>query len=104
MSTITMAQIREEQGHQKETAEVYGEISGPSPETEGVEDQLDDLERHVGEGDVERKLLSKLELWQKDVQEKIGEDKPSPSPGSSGIDPKEMAAFISKYFKELHQS
>jgi tetratricopeptide (TPR) repeat protein len=104
MSTITMAQLREAQGHLKETAEVYGEISGPSPETEGVEDQLDDLERHVGGGDVKRKLLSKLELWQKNVQENIGEDKPSPSPGSSGIDPKEMTAFIKKYFKELHQS
>ena len=104
MSTITMAQLHEEQVHLKETAEVYGEISEPSPETEGVEDQLDDLEIPVGEGEVKRKLLSKLELWHKSVQEKIDEDKPSPSPGSSGIDPKEMAAFISKYFKELHQS
>jgi tetratricopeptide (TPR) repeat protein len=104
MSTITMAQLHEEQGHLKETAEVYGEISGPSPETESVEDPLDGLEKHVGEGEVKRQLLSKLELWQKNVQENIGEDKPSPSPGSSGIDPKEMAAFIRKYFKELHQS
>jgi tetratricopeptide (TPR) repeat protein len=104
VSTITMAQLREEQGHLKETAEVYGEISGPSPETEGVEDQLDDLERHVGEGEVKRKLLSKLELWQENVQKKIGEDQPSSSRGSSGIDPKEMAAFIKKYLKELHQS
>ena len=103
-STITMAQLHEEQVHLKETAEVYGEISGPSPETEGGEDELADLERHVGEGDVKRKLLSKLELWQKNVQDKIGEDKPSPSPGSSGIDSKEMAAFIKKYFSERHPS
>jgi hypothetical protein len=99
-----MAQLHEEQVHLKETAEVYGEISESSPETEDVEDQLDDLERPVGEGDVKLKLLSKLELWHKSVQEKIDEDKTSFSPGSSGIDPKEMAAFIGKYFKELHQS
>ena len=99
MSTITMAQLYEEQGHLKEAVEVYRKIFDASPETEGVEDKLADLERRVGEGQVKRNLLAILELWQKNMQDKIAGEKPSPSSGSSGIDPEKIAAFMKKYIK-----
>ena len=94
-----MAQLYEEQGHLKEAVEVYRKIFEASPETEGVEDKLADLERRVGEGQVKRNLLAILELWQKNMQDKIGAEKPSPSPGPSGIDPEKIAAFMKKYIK-----
>ena len=99
MSTITMAQLYEEQGHLKEAAEVYSKIFEAFPETEGVEDKLADLERRVEEGRVKHNLLSILELWQKNMQDKIAGEKPSPSSGSSGIDPEKIAAFMKKYIK-----
>lgn len=99
MSTITMARLYEEQGHLKEAAEVYRKIFDASPETEGVEDKLADLERRVGEGQVKRNLLSILELWQKNMQDKIGVEKPSTPSGASRIDPEKIADFIKKYIK-----
>ncbi len=102
MSTITMAQLYEEQGHLKEAAEVYRKIFDASPETEGVEDKLADLQRRVGEGQVKRNLLSILELWQKNMQNKIRVEKPSPTSGSSAIDPEKIAAFMKKYIKGSH--
>ena len=99
MSTITMARLYEEQGHLKEAAEVYRKIFDASPETEGVEDKLADLERRIDEGRVKRNLLSFLELWQTNMQEKIGAEKPSASPESSEIDPERIAAFMKKYVK-----
>jgi tetratricopeptide (TPR) repeat protein len=104
MSTITMARLYEEQGHLKEAAEVYRKIFDASSETEELEDKLADLERRIGEGRVKRNLLSILELWQKDMQDKIGAEKPSPSPGSSRIDPERIAAFMKKYVKGSHPS
>jgi tetratricopeptide (TPR) repeat protein len=102
MSTITMARLYEEQGHLKETAEVYRKIFDASPETEGVDDKLADLERRVGEGQVKRNLLSILELWQKNMQDKIGVEKPSTPSGASGIDLEKIADFMKKYIKGSH--
>ena len=102
MSTITMAQLYEEQGHSQEAAEVYRKIFDTFPETEGVEDKLANLERRVGEGQVKRNLLSILELWQKNMQDKIDLEKPSPSSGLSGIDPEKIAAYMKKYIQGPH--
>ena len=102
MSTITMARLYEEQGHLKEAAEVYRKILDASPESEGVEDKVADVERRIDEGRVKRNLLSILELWQKNMQEKIGAEIPSTSPGSSGIDPERIAVFMKKYVKRSH--
>jgi tetratricopeptide (TPR) repeat protein len=102
MSTISMAQLYEEQGHLQEAAEAYRKIFDASPETEGVEDKLADLERRVGEAQVKRNLLSILELWQKNMRDKIDVEKPSPSPGPSGIDPGKIANFIKKHVKGSH--
>jgi len=104
MSTITMAQLYEEQGRLKEAVEVYRKIFDISPETEGVEDKLANLERRVGEGQVKHNLLSILELWQKNMQDKIAVERPSPSSGSSVIDPEKIATFIKKYIKRSHSS
>ncbi|MEJ2363855.1 MAG: hypothetical protein P8017_04100, partial [Deltaproteobacteria bacterium] len=102
MSTITMARLYEEQGHLKEAVEVYRKILDASSEIEGVKDKLADLERRIDEGRPKRNLLSILELWQKNMQEKIGAEKPSTSPESSGIDPEKIAAFMQKYVKGSH--
>jgi tetratricopeptide (TPR) repeat protein len=104
MSTITMARLYEEQGHLKEAAEVYRKIFDASSESEELEDKLADLERRIGEGRVKRNLLSILELWQKNMQDKLGAQRPSPSPGSSRIDPERFAAFMKKYVKGSHLS
>jgi tetratricopeptide (TPR) repeat protein len=103
-STITMAQFDEEQGHLRETADLYGEISDASPEEEDVEDTPSDLERHVGEGDAKRNLLSILELWRKNLQDRIGADRVMESFGASEIDPEKMVSFIKKHFKGSHPS
>ena len=102
MSAITMAQLYEDQGHSQEAAEVYRKIFDTFPETEGVEDKLANLERRVGEGQVKRNLLSILELWQKNMQDKIDLEKPSPSSGLSGIDPEKIAAYMKKYIQGPH--
>ena len=102
MSAITMAQLYEDQGHSQEAAEVYRKIFDTFPETEGVEDKLANLERRVGEGQVKRNLLSILELWQKNMQDKIDLEKPSPSSGISGIDPEKIAAYMKKYIQGPH--
>ena len=102
MSTITMAQLYEEQGHSQKDAEVYRKIFDTFPETEGGEDKLANLERRVGEGQVKRNLLSILELWQKNMQDKIDLEKPSPSSGLSGIDPEKIAAYMKKYIQGPH--
>jgi tetratricopeptide (TPR) repeat protein len=104
MSTITMARLYEEQGHLKEAAEVYRKIFDASPETEDLEDKLADLERRIDEGRVKRNFLSILELWQKNMQDKIGAEKPSPALGLSRIDPERIAAFLKKYVKGSHPS
>jgi tetratricopeptide (TPR) repeat protein len=104
MSTISMARLYEEQGHLKEAAEVYRKIFDASSESEELENKLADLERRIGEGLVKRNLLSILELWQKNMQDKIGAQRPSPSPGSSRIDPERFAAFMKKYVKGSHLS
>ena len=102
VSTITMARLYEEQGHLKEAAEVYRKVLDASPETEGVDDKLADLERRIDEGRVKRNLLSILELWQMNVQEKIGAEKASASSGTLGIEPERIAAFMKKYVKGSH--
>ena len=103
-STITMAQLYEEQGQLKKDAEVYDKIFDTSPETKGGEDKLAELERQVGEAQIKRNLLSILESWQKNVQEKIGAARASSPSGASGVDPEKMAAFIKKYTEESHTS
>jgi tetratricopeptide (TPR) repeat protein len=100
MSTITMAQLYEEQGQLKEAAEVYRKIFDTSPEIEGVEDKIAELERQVGEAQVKRNLLSILESWQKNIQDKIVAARASSPTGASGIDPEKVAAFIKKYTKK----
>jgi len=104
MSTITMAQLHKEQDHSKEAAEVYRKIFDASPDTEGVEDKLAELERQVGEDQLKRSLLSILESWQKNMQDKIGAARASSPSGASGIDPEKMAAFLKKYTKKSHSS
>ena len=102
VSTITMARLYEEQGHLKEAAEVYRKVLDASPETEGVDDKLADLERRIDEGRVKRNLLSILELWQKNMQEKTDAEEPSTSSGTLGIEPERVAAFMKKYVKGSH--
>jgi tetratricopeptide (TPR) repeat protein len=104
MSTITMAQLYEEQGQLKEAAEVYRQIFDTSPEIEGVEDKIAELERQVGEAQVKRNLLSILESWQKNMQDKIAAAGASTPSGASGIDPEKVATFIKKYIKKSHSS
>jgi len=103
-STITMAHLHEEQGHLKEAAEVYDEIFDASHKTEDVEEERADIERPVDQGQVKRTLLSVLELWQKNMQDKIGAEKPSPSSVQSEINPEKIAAFVKKYMKGSHSS
>jgi tetratricopeptide (TPR) repeat protein len=99
MSTIAMARLYEEQGHLKEAAEAYRKVFDASSESEGMENKLVDLERRIVEGRVKRNLLSILELWQKNMQDKIGAAKLPSSPRSSGIDPERLAVFMKKYVK-----
>jgi len=108
-SAIAMAQLHEEQGHLKEAAEVYEEIFDASPETESVEEELADIERPVDQGQVKRTLLSVLELLQKNMQAKLGAEKPSPSSeqsgiNPSGINPENLAAFVKPYMQGSHPS
>ena len=100
MSTITMAQLYEEQGQLEKAFEVYREIFETSPETEGVEEKLSDLEKQIGETQVKGNLLSVLESWQVRMQEKDGAETRSPSYGSPGIDPEKLAVFLKKHFKK----
>jgi predicted Zn-dependent protease len=103
-STITMAQLYEEQGQSKDASEVYGEIFASSPEPNGVEDKLAESDSQVGEAQVERNLLSILESWQKNMQDKIAAASTSFPFVASGIDPEKMSAFIKKYTKKSHSS
>jgi tetratricopeptide (TPR) repeat protein len=100
ISPIAMAQLYDEQGKPKEAAEVYDNIFDTTPETEGVEDKLAEMEEQVGEVQLKRNLLSVLESWQKNMQDKIGVTRASSPSETSGIDPGKMAAFIKKYTKE----
>ncbi|UCG19798.1 MAG: tetratricopeptide repeat protein [Deltaproteobacteria bacterium] len=104
MSTITMAQLYEEQGQLKEAAEVYRKIFDAFPETDGVEDKIAELERRVGETQVKRNLLSILESWQKNMKDQIDTIRASSPFGESAVDPEKMAAFIKKYVKESPSS
>jgi hypothetical protein len=104
ISNITMAQLYEQKPQSKEAAEVYDKIFHTSPETEGVEDKLAYLEKQVGEAQVKRNLLSILESWQQNMQDKIDAARVTPPSGTSGIDSEKMATFIKKYTKKSHSS
>ena len=99
VATITMAELYEEQGHLDEAAKVYRRILETSPETEGVEPKLAELERRIAEAQVGRTLLSILESWQSGLQERDAKEDLSPPSTASSIDAAKLAAFVKKHIK-----
>ena len=97
VATITMAELYEQQGHLDEAAKVYRSILETSPETEGIEPKLAELERRIAEAQLGRTLLSILESWQSDLQERGAQIDLSPPSTASSIDPAKLAAFVKKH-------
>ncbi|MBT8406617.1 MAG: tetratricopeptide repeat protein [Deltaproteobacteria bacterium] len=99
VATVTMAELYEEQGHLDKAAEVYRNILETSPETEGVEAKLADLEKRITDAKVSSTLLSILESWQSGLQERDTQEGSEPLPTSSGIDPEKLAAFVKSHIE-----
>ena len=99
VATATMAELYEEQGHLDKAAEVYRNILETSPETEGVEAKLADLEKRITDAKVSSTLLSILESWQSGLQERDTQEGSEPLSTSSGIDPEKLGAFVKSYIK-----
>lgn len=99
VATVTMAELYEEQGHLNKAAEVYRNILETSPETEGVEAKLADLEKRVADAKVGSTLLSILESWQSGLQERDTQEGSEPPSTASGIDPGKLAAYVKRHRK-----
>ena len=99
VATITMAELYEEQGHLDKAAEVYRNIIETSSETEGVEAKLADVERRIADAKVSSTLLSILESWKSDLQDRDTPEGSEPLSTSSGIDPEKLAAFVKSHLK-----
>jgi len=99
VATVTMAELYEEQGHLDKAAEVYRNILETSPETEGVEAKLTDLEKRIADAKVSSTLLSILESWQSGLQQRDTQEGSEPLSTSSGIDPEKLAAFVKSHIK-----
>ena len=100
VATVTMAELYEEQGHFDKAAEVYRNILKTSPETEGVEAKLADLEQRTSDAKASSNLLSILESWEKGLQERDAQEGSEPPSTASGIDPEKLAAYVKKHIKE----
>jgi tetratricopeptide (TPR) repeat protein len=99
VATVTMAELYEEQGHLDKAAEVYRNILETSPETEGVEAKLADLEKRVADAKVGSTLLSILESWQSGLQERDTPEGSEPPSTASGIDPGKLSAYVKRHRK-----
>lgn len=75
------------------------ETEQPSPEKMNVEAGLAQPQKRGDRLRAERNLLSALESWHKDVQQKLAQATTSEASVSSGIDPEKLATFVHTYIK-----
>ena len=99
VATVTMAELYEEQGHLDKAAEVYRDILQTSPDTEGVEAKLADVEKRIAYAKGSSRLLSILESWKSGLQDRDTQEGSEPLSTSSGIDPEKLAAFVKRHIK-----
>jgi Flp pilus assembly protein TadD len=75
------------------------EAEQPSPEKVDVEAELAQPQKRVGGLQAERYLLSALESWHQNVQQKLAQATTPEVSVSSGIDPEKLATFVRTYIK-----
>jgi tetratricopeptide (TPR) repeat protein len=85
-------------------AEGTNEAEPPTPEKVNVEAGLVQPQKRVDGLQAERYLLSALESWHKDVQQKRAQATTSEVSVSSGIDPGKLATFVHTYIKRSRAS
>lgn len=100
VATVSMAELHAEQGRLSEAIEMYRTILQSSPETEGVEDRLAELEKEVDADQAARTVLTILEAWQNKLQNPVTTGTPSSSPEPTGIDPKKLATLVQNYLEK----
>jgi tetratricopeptide (TPR) repeat protein len=104
VATVSMAELYAEQGRLDEAIEMYRRIIQSSPETEGVEDRLAELENQVDKDQAARTVLTILEAWQNKLQNPVATGTTSPSIEPTGIDPKKLAAIVQNCLEKSRTS
>ena len=99
VATVTIAELYEEQGHVDKAAEVYRDILQTSPDMEGVEAKLADVEKRIADAKGSSRLLSILESWKSGLKDRDSQEGSEPSSTSSGIDPEKLAEFVKRHIK-----
>ncbi len=98
--TVSVAERHVEQGRLDEAIEMYRRILQRSPETEGVEDRLAELEKQVDKDRAARTVLTILKAWQNKLQDPVATGTPSPSVEPTGIDPKKLVALVENFLEK----
>jgi tetratricopeptide (TPR) repeat protein len=104
VATETMAELYVQQGDLEKAVEVYRKLIEAAPEAADAESKLAELQKQIRETQAAHSLLSILESWQSNLQERAATETTSPPSAPASFDPEKLAAIVQKYVKESGSS